>query len=209
MALNTMRQAPLGSIRQSGDEQVLRYERQLDHSADRVWTALTEPSGLTTWLFAPDKLELVDGGEVVLRWLNLPKSSTEVQAWRSRGMVVGDEIDDGSYVMHGRVTELEPQRVFEFETDGTGMIRFDLRPSGEGCLLTFTNKVALPEEETLQTLAGFHVHLDHLVDSLDGNPIDWPNWTRDHLDEWAEMCERYAAGSADSEHGQMSPGKED
>lgn len=199
MTQKTMREAPLGEMQRSGDEYVLRYERHLDQPVDRVWAALTQPSGLEGWLFGADELELEPGGEVALRWLNLPKSRADIEAWRANGMVVGDEIDDGSYVMHGQITELEAVSVFEFETDGTGKVRFDLRPEGDGSFLTFTCTAELPKEEAIQTLAGFHVHLDHLVDTLDGRSIDWPNWTRDHVESWGEMRERYEAESGDSQ----------
>jgi hypothetical protein len=71
------------------------------------------------------------------------------------------------------------------------VLRWELRETGAGCALTFTN--TLPEdfadEMAPQTLAGWHSHLDMLADALDGRPI--VDWSRVSLDEWAEIRDRY------------------
>ena len=47
-------------------------------------------------------------------------------------------------------------------------------------------------------LAGWHIHLDHLEDALDGTPVDWPEWTprtravRSGL-SWDDHYARYAS----------------
>jgi hypothetical protein len=42
-------------------------------------------------------------------------------------------------------------------------------------------------------LAGWHIHLDHLADALDGRPVDWSSWSEDQRPKWQEIHDRYAA----------------
>jgi len=181
-------QARLGTIEQAGDRYVLRYERRLEHSVDRVWAALTEPDQLAQWLAAADELELVEGGRITLRWLNVPDS---LQEWEEHGIDPGDV--DPAEPATGTITELDPPRVIEYDTDKMGLMRWELRPEGDGCVLTFTNTVELPEELHTQTLAGWHIHLDHLVDALAGRPVEWSTWTEDHMGGWERIRDRYEA----------------
>jgi uncharacterized protein YndB with AHSA1/START domain len=46
---------------------VLRFERRLGHPIEKAWKALTEPDLLAEWLAEAD-LELLEGGQVGLRW---------------------------------------------------------------------------------------------------------------------------------------------
>jgi hypothetical protein len=59
--------------------------------------------------------------------------------------------------------------------------------------LTFTAEVELPAEFETKVIAGWHIHLDHLEEVLDGGTIDWPNWDREHRPDWERIHERYAA----------------
>jgi uncharacterized protein YndB with AHSA1/START domain len=181
----------LGTVERVGEKHVLRYERRLEHPVERVWAALTEPDQLAQWLAAADELELAAGGRVVLRWLNIPDSPQE---WEEHGIDLGDE--DPAAPATGTITELDPPRVIEYDTDRMGLMRWELRPEGDGCVLTFTNTVELPEEFRTQTLAGWHIHLDHLADALAGRPIEWSTWTEDHMGDWEQIRDRY-----ESRHG--------
>jgi uncharacterized protein YndB with AHSA1/START domain len=159
-----------GTVEQIDGRYVLRYERHLPHSMDRVWAALTEPDQLEMWL-ARAEIDLVQGGRVVLRWLN---TDTE-----------------GNYaVARGTITQLEPPQLLEIDTDIHGLLRWQLRSDGDGCALTFSSTVALAEEWLPIVLAGWHAHLDFLADALEGRAVDWPNWPRDH---WEELHAEYAA----------------
>ena len=91
------------------------------------------------------------------------------------------------------LTALEPPRVVEFDTDIHGRLRFELEPDGDGTALTFTVDAQLPPDWEVEVLAGWHIRLDNLQTVLDGGPIDWPNWSRDHMPEWERLRERYAA----------------
>lgn len=183
-------QTRLGTIEQSGSKHVLRYERQLDHSVERVWAALTEPEQIRGWLAAADELDLTEGGAIVLRWLNVPDDRQE---WEDRGVELDDDHDPAAPI-RGTITRLEPLHLIEYETDQMGLLRWELRGEGSGCALTFTNTIELPEgHPPEQTLAGWHIHLDHLDEVLAGGEIDWSNWTEKYMHRWSAIRERYAS----------------
>jgi uncharacterized protein YndB with AHSA1/START domain len=187
MSSDTTSQARLGTIEEAGDKYVLRYERRLDHPVERVWAALTEPDQLAGWLAAADELELVEGGGIALRWLN----TADKDEWKEYGVELGDH--DPDTPARGKITRLDPPRLIEYETDLMGEMRWELRADGDGCALTFTNTVELPDGYRDQTLAGWHIHLDHLAEALAGRPVEWATWTPDHMHEWAEIRDRYVA----------------
>jgi uncharacterized protein YndB with AHSA1/START domain len=151
----------------------LYYERRLDHPAPRVWAALTEPAQLRQWL-ADAELHLVVGGAVRLTWLN-----------------TGDEGETA--VAQGSVTELQHERVLELMTDIHGVVRFELTPAEDGTLLVFSVSVPARSRHVPLALAGWHIHLEHLEDALEGRPVDWSRWSEQHRPRWDEHHERYAA----------------
>lgn len=178
----------LGTIEQAGNRHVLRYERQLDHPVEKVWSALTEPAELRNWLAAAEELELTEGGAIALRWLNVPD---DIGEWEDKGVDIPED-HDPSAPIRGTITELDPPRLIEYETDQMGLMRWDLSGEGDGCTLTFTNTIELPEEAPPeQTLAGWHIHLDHLEVVLAGGEIDWSNWTEKYMEQWEGIRARY------------------
>ena len=80
-----------GTIEQSGEWPVIRFERRLAISQERVWRAITDPAELRRWL-AEVELSLVVGGKFELRF---PFRSDEEPS-------------------AGSVTALEPGRMIEF-----------------------------------------------------------------------------------------------
>jgi uncharacterized protein YndB with AHSA1/START domain len=160
-----------GTLERRDGRQVIRFERRLPHSVERVWRALTAPEEIAQWL-ALAELELEEGGRVVLTWQNTD--------------------DDGNTaVARGTVSELDPPRVLEFDTDIHGRLRWELEPAGEETLLTFTAHAELPEEYELEVLSGWHIHLDHLEHVLEGGSIDWPNWDQVHKPDWDRIRAGY------------------
>jgi uncharacterized protein YndB with AHSA1/START domain len=158
-----------GTLRETNGGHELRFERHLKHPVEEVWAALTEPERLVAWL-AQAEVELAPGGRVQLTWLNSPS------------------------VARGTVTAFDPPRLVEYSTDIHGRLRWELQPEGHGCLLTFTCTLADNIKEHLaRNLAGWHVHLDHLADALEGHTVDWPRWTEDYMGRWTEYHDRYAA----------------
>jgi uncharacterized protein YndB with AHSA1/START domain len=159
-----------GSLRTIDGRDVLKYERRLEHSVDRVWNAITQPAEIVQWL-AEAELEPVAGGKVVLCWLNTPQQT----------------------VARGTVTVFEPPRLLELDTDIHGILRWELMEDGDGCRLVFTASLPAEVEPNLKVLAGWHIHLDHLAEALDGRPQDWSRWMEDQLPQWQVYHDRYAA----------------
>jgi uncharacterized protein YndB with AHSA1/START domain len=180
----------LGTIEQAGGKHVLRYERQLDHPVEEVWSAITEPNELRKWLAAAEELELREGGAIALRWLNLPDDTEE---WEAKGIEIPEDHDMNAPV-RGTITQLDPPHLIEYETDQMGLMRWELRAGDSGCTLIFTNTIELPEgSPPEQTLAGWHIHLDHLDVALAGGEIDWSNWTDKYMEQWEGIRARYVS----------------
>jgi uncharacterized protein YndB with AHSA1/START domain len=145
----------------------LRYRRALRHPVAAVWAAITEPDELIAW-WCEAQIDLAPGGAATFRWLN----------------------NDGP-VMHATISELDPPRLLELDTDLHGVLRFELRPDGNGCELTFSATYpALSAEHRLLALAGWDMHLDFLAEALSGARVDWPNWPQER---WDAKHRRYAA----------------
>jgi uncharacterized protein YndB with AHSA1/START domain len=166
-----------GTIETRGGRHVMRYERTLAHPVERVWAALTRPSELRGWLGDAD-LDLVRGGRVQLRWLNTD--------------------DEGNRaVADGTVTALEPPRLLELDTEPHGVLRWELADDGDGgTALTFTVSVPAPNAGVDMARAGWHIHLEHLADALDGRPVDWSSWAAEHRPRWQQIHDAYAAAGA-------------
>jgi uncharacterized protein YndB with AHSA1/START domain len=168
-----------GTMEISGGRPVIRFERRLAHPIERVWAALTEPDEIVGWL-AEAEVDLVEGGRIRLRWLNSDDEGNQAE-------------------MTATITRLDPPRLIEYEGDLHGLLRWELRPDGDGCVLTFTNETGAPPAMRSKVLAGWHIHLDHLEEALDGRPVDWPRWSEEHRPRWGEIERRYAVASAGSD----------
>jgi uncharacterized protein YndB with AHSA1/START domain len=162
-----------GTLERRDEHQVIRFERRLAHPVKRVWRAITEPDEIAAWL-ALAELELEEGGRVVLTWQNTDDHGNTA-------------------VARGTVSALDPPRLLELDTDIHGRLRWELEAADDGTALTFTAEVELPADFETEVIAGWHIHLDHLEEVLDGGTIDWPNWDREHRPEWERIHERYAA----------------
>ena len=158
----------LGTVEHRGSKSVIRFERRLSHSVERVWRAITEPEEAIKWWGKLD-IDPTPGGKAVVEWQN-----TDDQGNRA--------------VMHGVITALDPPRLLEVEGDIHGTLRFELTPDGDGTRLVFTSTLELPEEFRTKVLAGWHFHLDALAEALDGKAVDWPNWP---YDRWERTHQQY------------------
>lgn len=159
-----------GTVTMDDERYVLRFERHLAHPVARVWAALTEPEQLAEWL-AETEIDLTEGGDVELRWLNTDEQGNKT-------------------VARGTITRLEPPYLLEIATDVHGLLCWHVRPDGDGALLTFTSTVMLAATWLPRALASWHTHLDFLADALDGSPMDWPNWS---WARWEALRVAYAA----------------
>jgi uncharacterized protein YndB with AHSA1/START domain len=164
---------PEGTLETGDGRDVVRFERHLEHPIEKVWRALTEPDELIAWL-GEAELDLVEGGQIVLRWQN-----TDGQGNRA--------------ILHGTITELDPPHVIEYDSDIHGVLRWELRKAGDGCVLTFSSRLSLPEDYRTKVLAGWHLHLDFLEEALSGGAVDWSRWDDEHLPRWEVHHDRYTA----------------
>ncbi|GAA3741368.1 uncharacterized protein YndB with AHSA1/START domain [Spinactinospora alkalitolerans] len=102
---------------------VLRIQRQLHHTPEKVWRAITEPDHLSRWYpFQVTDMDLRIGGRI--------------------------DFDDGAgTTMTATITELDPPRTFAFSehapaqtpNESDDLVHFELRPEGADCLLVFTH----------------------------------------------------------------------
>lgn len=136
-----------GSLEPIGDRWRLRFVRPLRHPVDRVWTALTDPAELAAWF-----------------------PQTVTTAWTVGGPITFGSEPSGTFA--GEVLRCEPPRLLEF-TWGTDVLRFELEPSDEGCVLTLLDTFA-ERGKGARDAAGWHVCLDSLEAALDGGPDGGP-----------------------------------
>jgi len=127
---------------------VLRFERVLRHPPERVWSALTEADELTSWHPSPFEFDPEVGGTV-----------------RYGVGGLGPEMPDGE------VTEYDPPRSLAY-TWGEDVLRWELRPHDEGCLMVLTHTFD-DRFKAARDAAGWHVCLEALSAALEGaKPAD-------------------------------------
>jgi uncharacterized protein YndB with AHSA1/START domain len=125
---------------------VVYFELLLAAPADEVWQALTEADGLNRWFPQDVQVDLEPGGKMRFSY---PK---------------GQPDENGAF-FEGRVLEVGHERAFAFDW-GTDVLRCELRPSRDGCLLIFTDTFA-ELGKAARDAAGWHVCLEALEAYLD------------------------------------------
>jgi uncharacterized protein YndB with AHSA1/START domain len=97
----------------------VRLTRYYGASPEEVWAALTTPESIARWLAQPGAIELHRGGSFRLRL-----SDRET--------------------MDGRVRAADPPKLLELdwarEGEEPSVLRFDLRPDGEGTVLVLDHR---------------------------------------------------------------------
>jgi hypothetical protein len=129
-----------GKLETVGEQTVLRFERRLDHSIERVWRAIADPEELCHWFPKSEPLE---------------------------------------------VTESEPPRLLTGTWYGD-VLRFELRPDGEGSVLVFTHAFA-EREKSARDAAGWDSCFRRFDALLAGEPMS----ESDSLESWPDVHERY------------------
>jgi uncharacterized protein YndB with AHSA1/START domain len=142
------------------DAHTIRLERDLPGPIERVWSYLTDPDMLETWLYRNQ----------------IPTAVGEEHLKTIRD-------DDGTIVFELRIRTrvYDPPHVLEYNwiemTTEVGQIRdsvvrWELTEHGDRVHLTLTHS-ALPTDAYTSIGAGWHAHLDVLVARLTGNgPTD-------------------------------------
>ena len=146
---------PLGEVIHDGDTIGLRYERQLAHSPERVWRAITEPDQLQHWFPTDIVGDRREG------------ASLKLPFWPA--LVAKYEIAEPS--LAGRIITWDPPRTVSWVWDHDTLI-FELHPTDTGTRLVFTTWVVDTTAGVEKTAAGYHVCLDQLVTLVD--PVDAP-----------------------------------
>src|SRR5215831_1329578 len=128
-------------VRKEGEKWTLILVRELRHSPEKVWQALTDPAHLREWApFVVDGSLDTVGSKVNLTWVGSPTPQETI------------------------VTRADAPEVLEY-----GDIRWELEPSGGSTRLTLWHKIA--RRFIAWGAAGWHISFDVLERHLAGQPI--------------------------------------
>ena len=128
-------------VRKNGEKWTLILVRDLRHSPEKVWQALTDPAHLREWApFVVDGSMATAGATVNLTWVGNP---TPIET---------------------RVTRADAPNVLEF-----GDIRWELEAMGGGTRLTLWHQI--DRRFISWGAAGWHISFDTLERLLAGDPI--------------------------------------
>jgi activator of Hsp90 ATPase-like protein len=150
-------------VRKEGDKWTLILVRQLRHSPEKVWQALTDPAQLREWapFIVDGSLDAV-GNKVNLTWVGTPTPQETT------------------------VTRADAPEVLEY-----GDIRWELEASGTGTRLTLWHKI--DRRFVSWGAAGWHISFDVLERYLAGQPIGriaGPDAMK--FDGWRRLAAEYA-----------------
>lgn len=148
------------------EQGTIRFERLLPGPIERVWAWLTEPEKRGQWL-ASGEMELNVGGrvELIFNHHNItPYDETLPEKYK--------DIGDTSR-LQGTITELDPPRLLSYTWEEPSapdsVVTFELEEDGAQVRLTLTHRHLGDDRDTLMGVgAGWHTHLDIMVDKLNG-----------------------------------------
>ncbi|HTS63039.1 MAG TPA: SRPBCC family protein [Candidatus Acidoferrales bacterium] len=128
-------------VRKDGEKWTLILVRELRHSPEKVWQALTDPADLREWApFVADGSLGTAGATVTLTWVGTGKP------------------------LETKVTRADAPRMLEY-----GDIRWELEASGGGTRLTLWHSI--DRRFVAWGAAGWHISFDVLERLLAGEPI--------------------------------------
>ena len=134
-------------VQKDGDKWTLILVRELRHSPEKVWQALTEPAHLRQWApFDADGNLSTAGARVKLTTVGAPSP----------------------HVTETTVTRADPPRLLEYNWGGQD-IRWELEPLPSGTRLTLWHNI--DRRFISMGAAGWHICLDVLDRLLSGTPI--------------------------------------
>jgi uncharacterized protein YndB with AHSA1/START domain len=164
-----MPDSPIAADAVLQDEQgrsILRFERPLRHSPERVWEALTERGELSSWHPSPFELERFVGGAVTY----LP-------------------VDDAPEMPPGEVREYDPPRVLAYTWDAD-LLRWELERRDDGCLLVLTHTFD-DRFKAARDAAGWHLCLIALDAALEGRKAPGASDGERIPEGWPELNSAY------------------
>jgi uncharacterized protein YndB with AHSA1/START domain len=139
--------ANIAHVRNEGDSWTLVLVRELRHSREEVWQALTDPAHLHEWApFDADGSLAAAGTTVKLTTVGAPSP----------------------HVTETTVTRADAPRLLEYKWGGFDM-RWELEVSGGGTRLTLWTNI--DRRFMSMGAAGWHICFDVLDRLLDGQPI--------------------------------------
>jgi uncharacterized protein YndB with AHSA1/START domain len=151
------------SVHQDGDKWTLVLVRELRHSPDRVWQALTDPAQLHEWApFDADRSLASPGASVRLTTVGAPSP----------------------HVSETTVRRADAPKLLEYTWGGQD-IRWELEPSATGTRLRLWHNI--DRRFISMGAAGWHICFDVLNHLLDGTPVGrivagealkFPGWQR-------------------------------
>lgn len=161
-------------IEKNGDNWALVIERELHHSPDKVWAALTDPAQIQQWApFDADANLGKEGNAVKLTTVGAPML----------------------HVTETKVTRADAPHLLEYNWGGFDM-RWTLDPSGDGTRLTLWTNI--DRRFIAMGAAGWHICFDVLDHYLGGDPIGrivgqdamhFGGWQRLHSDYVKQFAE--------------------
>lgn len=159
-----------GILESEQDHWVLRFERQLSVSPERVFQAVTQDDELKHWYPTTIEGERVAGAALRLEFTG----------------------DDGP-PLEGQLLAIQAPSLFEF-TEGSNHLKFVMDARDGGCWLTFVHRFEKGGSGSpARTASGWHICLDLLEAQVTGQAAAW---SRD--DRWsdlhAEYVERFVEG---------------
>ena len=134
-------------VRKDGENWTLILVRELRHSPEKIWQALTDPAHLREWApFEADRSLGTAGAKVQLTTVGAPTP----------------------HVTETTVTRAEAPKLLEYNWGG-GDVRWELEPLGGGTRLTLWHNI--DRRFISMGAAGWHICLDVLDHLLSGSPI--------------------------------------
>jgi uncharacterized protein YndB with AHSA1/START domain len=134
-------------VHKDGDRWTLVLVRELRHSPDKVWQALTDPAQLREWApYDADRNLGAAGTTAMLTTVGAP----------------------APHVTQTRVTRADAPKVLEFAW-GDNDIRWELEPLGGGTRLTLFARI--DRRWIAMGAAGWHICLDVLDRAIGGTPL--------------------------------------
>lgn len=146
----------------------LVFHRDLTHSPEAVWAALTEPAQLDRWAPFRSDRDLGTTGEATLT------------------MIDGETVLD----LASSVTRADRPTLLEY-TWGPDLLRWELSATDTGTRLTLRHAVAGPEWVAM-VAAGWHLCLVVAARLLDGRPIPPIRGEDAHRFGWQALHDAYA-----------------
>ena len=138
---------PNAQVQKDGEKWTLVLTRDLRHSPEKVWNALTDPSQLREWAPFDAEASLDSAGKTVkLTTFGAPSE----------------------HIVETKVARADFPKLLEYDWGG-GDVRWELEPVGNGTRLTLWANI--DRRFISMGAAGWHICLDVLDRLLDGAPI--------------------------------------